>query len=202
MQERTRVLFVILSLAFSALDNAGSSSGWYWLIEDVINCVYVHVMMFRGIASQGNYKRRVIEARLMLLDLICKRTLWIGLGLTPTSYDGLVAKKQALKQLQKQEEKEQVEVRIGCIELGMTQHHSLALQLSAKMARMINVANGETLAKPEDWGTEDTSMLWSKKRESSGSKYRLQCKNGHSVSWCDSCYPFQNYSRISVHLEM
>ncbi|KAF9354490.1 hypothetical protein BGX34_010977 [Mortierella sp. NVP85] len=177
-------------------DVAGSTSGWYWLIEDLINCIYVHVMMVRDIASRGNYRLRLIEARLMHLDLICKRALWVGLGPIPTTHNAFVAQNQALKQLQRQEEKEQIDVRRDCIRMKKTQHLLLASQLREKMSKMIKIANGDTLAEPMDWEAEGTSLLWPNRQESNGSKYRIQCTNGHSFVIDQLKEPLQNWQCI------
>ncbi|KAF9354492.1 hypothetical protein BGX34_010979 [Mortierella sp. NVP85] len=160
IQKRIHVLFIILSLAFTALKEAGFWSGWYWFVEDVIKCTGIHVMMMAGIASRGKYKRRAMEARLMFLDLICKRALWTGLRPYLNNRD-IVSVRNQIQQLQKQEMAEQVEVRTGCTEMGMAEHLLLATRLRVKMARAIKVVNRQTEAEPSDWGTEAISILLS-----------------------------------------
>jgi hypothetical protein len=183
IQERIHVLFIILSLAFDALDEAGSVSGWYWFVEDLLNCTRGYVVMMRDIALQEDYKRRVIEARLMYIDLICKRTLWIGLDVLPIYDVKKEGERRRLKQLQEWEETEQAAVKKSCLEMGLMQHYALAARLSVKMTRAIMVARDEIPAVPEDWDNEDTSLLWPSRHGTyCGSKYRIQCVNGHSVS--------------------
>jgi len=102
------------------LKKIGTSSGWYWLAQDLINCTQVHVMMLNEDALRGNNRRRMIQARLIHLDLICKRTLWIGLRSLPTDEEATVAPK--LQLLQAQMETEQAKAREDCTEGGLTCH--------------------------------------------------------------------------------
>ncbi|KAF9364075.1 hypothetical protein BGX34_002577 [Mortierella sp. NVP85] len=158
MQERIHILFIILSLAFAALDIAGSWSGWYWFIEDLINCIDMHITLARNIASRVNSKRRVIEARLIHLDLLSKKMLWTGLQPLPTDRDANTSRDLTLLKLQKQAESEQTEVRNGCTEMEMEGYLTLAYKLRVKMTRAIKVADRDTLTFPMLWGDESTPL--------------------------------------------
>ncbi|KAF9949639.1 hypothetical protein BGZ65_007176 [Modicella reniformis] len=144
LQERTNALFLILSLAFSAMHSAGITSGWYWFVEDLITCALVHVMMLRDVALDGNYKRRVIQARLMHLDLIYKMTKLIGLRPVPAEDTAAkVVRLQRVRQLKKLQEMEQKQIKDGCIESSMAPYLDLATQLDTMMSQAVNIAKGK-----------------------------------------------------------
>jgi hypothetical protein len=159
IQERVNTLFVITSLAFSVLKKIGASSGWYWLAQDLINCTQVHVMMLKEDALRGNHRRRVIQARLTHLELICKRTLWIGLRSLPTDDEATVAPK--LQLLQAQMETEQAKVREDCTEGGLPylEYHSMAVLLDERMTKATRFVNKEASV---NWQEQERAqcLMW------------------------------------------
>ncbi|KAG0003706.1 hypothetical protein BGZ65_001414 [Modicella reniformis] len=180
LQERTNTLLIILSLAFSAMYSAGTMTGWYWFIEDLITCVLVHVMMLRDVALDGNYKRRVIQARLMHLDLIYKMTKLIGLRPVPAGESAKGARLQRVKQLKKHQEMEQRQIKNSCLESSMAHYLDLATQLDTMMSRVVNIAKGEISPESEGWMNEDTPLFRPVRKETRRLKDWFQCRNGHN----------------------
>ncbi|KAG0246982.1 hypothetical protein BGX31_000012 [Mortierella sp. GBA43] len=214
LQERTNILFIILSLAFDALEVADATSGWYWFVEDLIACVLSHVMMLKNFALEGHYKNRVIQARLMSLGLIHKKTQWIEMRHTTEDWNAKWL--QALMELERHEVKERKAIAREYRRYVKARHTESTDPLrdaqdypeddmEDDLDGSIVPGSGSTDPLSDareiiedgsvDWTLEVARLFRPIGKDTKGSNHRLLCKNGHShvvdlreAGWrCNEC---------------
>ncbi|KAF9970611.1 hypothetical protein BGZ73_006658 [Actinomortierella ambigua] len=82
IQGRANALMLILHAAFQALGMSqagGASSGWYWFVQDLMQCCVVHAHIQRDAAIKGNHPKIEMYANMNLLEVYYKKMQWIGL---------------------------------------------------------------------------------------------------------------------------
>ncbi|KAF9272822.1 hypothetical protein BGZ74_005059, partial [Mortierella antarctica] len=71
LAEKTNALLLVLSEATTALEQAGTMSGWYWFVQDLRNCSSVYNDITMDMALMGRFDRRAAYSRVTLLEILC-----------------------------------------------------------------------------------------------------------------------------------
>ncbi|KAF9184971.1 hypothetical protein BGZ51_003009 [Haplosporangium sp. Z 767] len=183
LQERTNILLLVLSQAFIALDAVGVKSGWYWFVEDLIQCCYIHTSILLEAAKNGNYARSETYARLNRLDLIVKRVRWIGLRAAPDDE----AREARLNQINEDNElflKEVSEAVRNCPLSISAMCAERVTALRDTMKDLIRAARGEPFYQTVS-RTEKFEVFRAISQQLGGSGHWYQCPNGHTYVIAD-----------------
>ncbi|KAF9159201.1 hypothetical protein DFQ26_006819 [Actinomortierella ambigua] len=81
IQGRSNVLQLILHAALHAMDKTGgnpTTTGWYWFIDDLLECCLAHVEVLRKAAILGVYPKLKLCAETSAMFLRSMRLMWIG----------------------------------------------------------------------------------------------------------------------------
>lgn len=178
LQERTNILLLVLVQAMAALDKAGPSSGWYWFVEDLIQCALEHAKMTQNAAIKGIFSRHVTYAGLTRMTLLCNRVQWIGRKSAP---EDPVAQAARLRTVREQEVLfGQQLTEIASSPLGIRKESvRKAKVLQERMRQACQVARGEGVISKE----EKMEIFRAVSEHMRGSGHWYQCPNGHPVSF-------------------
>ncbi|KAG0209061.1 hypothetical protein BGX28_000161 [Mortierella sp. GBA30] len=180
LQGLTNVLLIVLTQAFAAFGHVDASTGWYWLVDDLINCTMTFASIFLEDAEKGKFERHKVYARVSRMNVAYRRMQWLGRKPMPSNEK---AKKQRLKRVDETLEaflSDNTEIRQNC-PLGIIQEClSRADVLEEKMEDAYTVARGDALYVPL---TEEEKMqvFTAMQQTLLGSGHFYLCPNGHPV---------------------
>ncbi|KAF9093273.1 hypothetical protein BGX23_003500 [Mortierella sp. AD031] len=101
LQERTNILLLVLAQAQAALDKDNNvSTGWYWFVEDLIQCALVHANLTQDAAIKGIFPNQETYAGLHRLTLLCQGVQWIGRKPLPADPKAQASRMRTIKELE------------------------------------------------------------------------------------------------------
>ncbi|CAO3565269.1 unnamed protein product [Mortierella alpina] len=184
LQGLANVLLVVLAQAFAAFSDVEASSGWYWFIEDLINCAMTYAHILLEAAEKGKFERHKAYARVIRMELSYKRMQWLGRKAMPSKDE---AKKQRLKRVDKVMElfmSDLKAIKEGC-PLGIIEDCTERSEaLETKIVDAYNVARGDALYNPLT-AAEKAEVFTAMQQTLSGSGHWYTCPNGHSYVIAD-----------------
>ncbi|KAG0248734.1 hypothetical protein BG011_009966 [Mortierella polycephala] len=184
LQEKTNILLFVLAQAFVALDDTGISSGWYWFVEDLIQCCYVHTCILIEAAKNGKYPRKETHARLHRLDLIVKRVRWIGQRAVPEDDAAMEARLDRVNEDNEFFLKEIGEIVRNC-PLGISEMCAERVTaLQDTMQDVVKVARSATFYQSVS-RAEKFEVFRVMSDQLGGSGHWYQCPNGHTYVIAD-----------------
>ncbi|KAG0354460.1 hypothetical protein BGZ54_001632 [Gamsiella multidivaricata] len=137
------VLLLVLSLAFSFLDEAGVASGWYWFVEDLIRCTMIYAGLLIEAAQEGMYRRKVAYARLMRIELICMTLQWIGMEHVAVGPKAKAKRSKQVKRLLKNYMTDDKEIREKYAWVITIDIKKRMVELRDRMVSAVRAARGE-----------------------------------------------------------
>ncbi|KAF9106328.1 hypothetical protein BGX27_009209 [Mortierella sp. AM989] len=177
LHEMTNVLILMLGHAFEALDEVGVNSGWYWFVEDLIQCAGIHVEMLKETAQIGRFDRKLAYARMSRMELLLKAMQWVGMGATGNI--NLEARLKYVDYLTEQFMMELKEIKEGC-PLGIKgECLARATVLEERIADAIIVARNPTRYQKVTT-KEKIELFRAMSQELGGSGHWYRCQNGHT----------------------
>ncbi|KAF9281867.1 hypothetical protein BGZ68_006340 [Mortierella alpina] len=172
------VLLVILAQAFAAFIQVEASSGWYWFIDDLINCAMAFDDLLLEAAEKGKFERHKAYARVNRMDLSYKRMQWLGRKAMPSDEE---AKKQRLKRVDKVLALFMSDLKVikgGC-PLGVIEDCIERSEvLEEKIVDAYKVARGDALYNALS-EAEKAEVFTAIQQTLSGSGHWYTCPNGH-----------------------
>ncbi|KAG0297678.1 hypothetical protein BGZ96_005342 [Linnemannia gamsii] len=178
LQERSNILLLVLVQAMAALDKAGPSSGWYWFVEDLIDCALEHAIMTQEAAIKGIFSRHVTYAGLTRMTLLCNRVKLIGRKSVPTDPVARAARLQTVREQEVLFDEQLTD--IASSPHGIREESvRKAKVLEESMRHACQVARGEGVITKE----ETMEIFRAVSEHMSGSGHWYQCPNGHPVSF-------------------
>jgi hypothetical protein len=179
---RTNVVIWSLMMAFSALDATGVHSGWYWFVEDLIQCAWIHVDMLEDAAVRRSYHRKATMARVMRMDLIYKSMAWIAMKPYPNRTKGRATRRDQINEHIKDINVEIEKVEQCCT--GNFEDECLKARASviSRMNVAIKAAMGGDVFMEASMGKCAYLFETMDTMPSSDGQWVL-CKNGHGVSY-------------------
>ncbi|KAF9203483.1 hypothetical protein BGZ49_006383 [Haplosporangium sp. Z 27] len=177
LHEMTNVLILVLAQAFEVLKEVGSSSGWYWFVEDLFQCAGVYVDILKDTAQKGRYDRNLAYARMSRMELLLKIMQWLGMV---TVSDKLFdAKMKRIDSLTEQFIIELNEINGRC-PLGIKEDCvARAKVLEERMVDATAVAKNPVRYQPVT-KKEKLELFRAMSQEVSGAGHWYRCQNGHS----------------------
>ncbi|KAF8978876.1 hypothetical protein BGZ46_006063 [Entomortierella lignicola] len=177
LHEMTNVLILVLAQAFEVLKEVGSSSGWYWFVEDLFQCAGVYVDILKDAAQKGRYDRNLAYARMSRMELLLKIMQWLGMV---TVSDKLFdAKMKRIDSLTEQFMIELNEINGRC-PLGIKEDCvARAKVLEERMVDATAVAKNPVRYQPVT-KKEKLELFRAMSQEVSGAGHWYRCQNGHS----------------------
>ncbi|KAF9358251.1 hypothetical protein BGX34_008994 [Mortierella sp. NVP85] len=179
LHESTNVLVLILSQAFAVAGKKDIMSGWYWFVEDLLECTMVHAEMLMETAVNGKFERQAAFARLIQMDVRCKMVQLIGRTPIPTDKD---EKRMRFKKVDDLTEQSMIDLEAinNSCPLGIkAECVQRANSLEEKMARAVRIARGEAPYSPLSYD-EKVMLFRAMSSELRGSGHWYRCVNGHT----------------------
>ncbi|KAF9982115.1 hypothetical protein BGZ75_006502 [Mortierella antarctica] len=171
------VLLVVLAQAFAVFRDVEASSGWYWFIEDLINCAMAYADIMLEAAEKGKFERHKAYARISRMELSYKRMQWLGRKAMPSGED----KQQRLKRVDKvlaHFMSDLKAIKEDCL-LGIIEDCIERSEvLEEKIVDAYNVARGEALYNPLT-EAEKAQVFTAMQQTLRGSRHWYTCPNGH-----------------------
>jgi hypothetical protein len=157
-------------------------SGWFWFVEDLLECTLVHAEMLLENAEQGRFDRQAAYARVTRMDVLCKMTRLMGRKPLPTDGAELRERRRKVDELTEKFHSDLHEINTRC-PLGIKEECiQRATAMEEQMVVAIGVARGEAPYVPLT--REEKVMLFNAMNtELSGSGHWYHCVNGHGVSY-------------------
>ncbi|KAI1315474.1 hypothetical protein EDD11_000755 [Mortierella claussenii] len=179
LHERTNVLIFVLGQALAAMEKCGVKTGWYWFVEDLIHCTRWHVSMLRDAALRSHSDRKAAQARLMNMDLVCKRTQWIGRRDLPLDKDLRKLRLGEVDELTAEFMEEHKAIQDHC-PLGILEECLVrGGKIEEKMTQAIKVARGEKMYSPLTT-EEKVQLIRALEQELHGGGRWHRCPNNHT----------------------
>ncbi|KAG0279807.1 hypothetical protein BGZ95_000157 [Linnemannia exigua] len=100
LQELTNILLLVLVQAQAAMDKVGSGTGWYWFIEDLLQCALEYANLTKDAAIRGIFPRHATYAGLSRLTLLCQCVQLIGRKSLPTEPVAHAARMRNVRELE------------------------------------------------------------------------------------------------------
>ncbi|KAG0354300.1 hypothetical protein BG005_006580 [Podila minutissima] len=178
LAEKTNTLLLVLSEATTALEQAGTMSGWYWFVQDLRNCCSVYNDITMDMALMGHFDRRAAYSRVTLLEILCGHVNWMGRRPLPVNEADRQVRLRRANSLMERFVVEVEELRATC-PLGI-KHDCLdrAGKIEKRMAVALKMARGEInqpLTK-----TEKLEVFRAMQATLGGSGHWYRCQNGHT----------------------
>ncbi|RUP52087.1 hypothetical protein BC936DRAFT_141681 [Jimgerdemannia flammicorona] len=85
LQELVNVLILVQHQVVVVLDTVGLSSGWYWLADDLIECIRLHVERLMVATEEKKYYRHLAYGRLTMMEALLKKVQLLGRSHTNTT---------------------------------------------------------------------------------------------------------------------
>ncbi|KAK5808427.1 hypothetical protein F5H01DRAFT_352070 [Linnemannia elongata] len=174
LQERTNILLLILDEALAALDKAGPSSGWFWFVEDLLQCALKHANMTQDAAIKGIFSRHVTYAGLTRMTLLYRCVQLIGRKSFPRDSIRQASRLRAVRELEVLFAEQMEE--ISSSPLGIREESEKnAKILKERMDKACMVARGKGTISVE----EKMEIFRAVSEHMRGSGHWYQCSNGH-----------------------
>ncbi|KAG0380217.1 hypothetical protein BGX24_009554 [Mortierella sp. AD032] len=175
LQELTNVLLLVLVQAQAAMVKIGPSSGWYWLIEDLIQCALEYVSLTKDAAIRGIFPRHATYAGLSRLNLLYHGVQWIGRKSLPTEPTAQAARMRNVRELERLFAEQLQE--IDSAPLGIREECVRnAKMLQEQMEKACKVARGQSGPLSKE---EKMEIFRAVSEHLRGSGHWYQCPNGH-----------------------
>jgi hypothetical protein len=171
----------MVALAFTIAGKMEATSGWYWFVEDLLECALIHANMFRDAAIQGRYERQESYARVSRMDVMCKMVQLMGQKPVPSDQEEKKAKLKKVDDLTDQFMVDMKALKERCPRGIRADCINRVDKMDEKMARAIKIARGESDYIPltED---EKIEIFRAMNEGLQGSGHWYRCVNGHTVS--------------------
>ncbi|KAF9940948.1 hypothetical protein BGZ65_005598 [Modicella reniformis] len=179
LHECANVLVLILAQAWAVVNKMGATSGWYWFVEDLLQCTLVHADKLRDAAISGKYERQNAYSRVIRMDVICKMTQLMGRKFLPAEEN---EKKEKLKKVDELTEQFLADLKVlweDCPRGIKDECIERATEMEEKMTVAIKVARDETRYIPL---TQDEKVMLFRTVSDTlgGSGHWYRCPNGHT----------------------
>ncbi|KAG0000654.1 hypothetical protein BGZ80_006324, partial [Entomortierella chlamydospora] len=143
--ERTNVVMLIVSYAFSALQTVGAASGWYWFVEDLIRCAFTHIEALGRAAYRVGDKETLAYATVMRMDVVCRLMQWLVLRKNFRGHFGGEKLAEKLDEFQKEFQKLKKELEGNCADSVRTKCTIRVARLEEKVKRVVESMKTDTL---------------------------------------------------------
>ncbi|KAF9155352.1 hypothetical protein BG015_010198 [Linnemannia schmuckeri] len=174
LQEQTNILLLVLAQALAALDKAGPSSGWFWFVEDLIQCALEHAHLTKQAAIKGIFSRHVTYAGLTRMTLLCHRVQLIGRKSLPRDPVSQAARLRTVRELEVLFAEQMTEISNSPLGIRAESERN-AKVLKERMDKACMVARGEGTISKE----EKMEIFRAVSEHMRGSGHWYQCPNGH-----------------------
>ncbi|KAF8943029.1 hypothetical protein BGZ47_005904, partial [Haplosporangium gracile] len=182
LQERTNILLLVLAQALAALDKAGPSSGWFWFVEDLIQCTLEHANLTEDAAIKGIFSRHVAYARLTRMTLLYHCVQLIGRKTLPRDPVGQAARLRTVRELEVLFAEQMAEISNSPSDI-LAECEEKGKVLKERLDKACMVARGVGTISKE----EKMEIFRAVSEHMNGSGHWYQCPNGHSyvIGECD-----------------
>ncbi|KAG0248738.1 hypothetical protein BG011_009970 [Mortierella polycephala] len=184
LQERVNVLRLVLEQASIVLDKVGVNTGWYWFVNDLIQCCLAHADIHLGAAIKGSYMRQATYSRLNRMDLLLKHLQWIGLSPMPKDDAAKQARQDQAGGIMMMFFEEFDQTEKSCPESMKPDCAQRLVVLREKMDNAIMVADGKDRYRPVS-RAEKFEVFRVVSQQLGGSGHWYQCPNGHTYVIAD-----------------
>ncbi|KAF9358196.1 hypothetical protein BGX26_002263 [Mortierella sp. AD094] len=144
--ERTNVLLLLTSYAFSALQTVGAASGWYWFVEDLIRCVVTHIATLGSAAHRVGDTEISSYATVMRIGMVYRWMYWLTLRRKFRGHFGGENLARKLDDLQREFEKLKKELEGNCPDCIRRRCTIRVMKLEEKMKHVVESTRGKNLA--------------------------------------------------------
>ncbi|KAI8351963.1 hypothetical protein B0O80DRAFT_455126 [Mortierella sp. GBAus27b] len=179
LHECTNILTLIVAPAFTIAGKMEATSGWYWFVEDLLECALTHANMFRDAAIQGRYERQESYARVSRMDVICKMVQLMGQKPVPSDKEEKKAKLKKVDELTDQFMVDMKALKTHCPQGIRADCIRRADEMDEKMASAIRIARGEREYTPLT-KDEKIEIFRAMNQGLQGSGHWYRCINGHT----------------------
>lgn len=178
LQERTNILLLVLAEALAALDKAGPSSGWFWFVEDLLQCALEYANMTQDAAIKGIFSRHVAYACLTRMMLLSHCVQLIGRKSLPRDPVRQASRLRTVRELEMLFAEHGAEISNSPLDIR-EECEKKAKILKERMDKACMVARGEGTISME----EKMEIFRAVSEHMNGSGHWYQCPNGHPVSF-------------------
>ncbi|KAF9100396.1 hypothetical protein BGX29_006633 [Mortierella sp. GBA35] len=180
LQERTNILLLVLAQAQAVLDKNNVSTGWYWFVEDLIQCALIHANLTEEAAINGIFPRHETNAGLNRMTLLCQGVQWIGRKPLPLEPEARASRMKTIKELEELFA-EQFD-KIMRIPRGTREGMREESQRNARILkeRMTNACSAARNGSGHISKEEKLMVFRAVSEHIRGSGHWYQCPNGHS----------------------
>ncbi|KAF9905305.1 hypothetical protein EC991_001853 [Linnemannia zychae] len=182
LHEQTNILLLVLTQAQRAMEKVGYGTGWYWFMEDLIQCALEYANLTKDAAIKGILPRQATYAGLNRMVIICHAVQWIGRRPIPRAPDTQVidhdAQEIRFRNVEKWEKlfEEQLNEIASC-PLGIREEcEGNARVLQDRMDMACKAARGQSGPLTEE---ERVEIFRAVSAHMLGSGHWYRCPNGH-----------------------
>ncbi|KAF9129395.1 hypothetical protein BGW39_004203 [Mortierella sp. 14UC] len=175
LQERTNILLLVIAQAQAAMEKVGFHTGWYWFVEDLIQCALEHANLTQDAAIKGIFPRQATYAALSRMTLLCQAVQWIGRKPLPANPVAQATRLRNVRELETLFEDQLKE--IAKCPLGIREDCERSGRvLQDRMDKACKVARGQSGPLTKE---EKMEIFRAVTAHLNGSGHWYRCPNGH-----------------------